>query len=191
MYLELYNNIIYMLKIILLIILGFGLVLCTLEKQKCKVINNQTYCINEDSSTSRYEYLTLIDTNFEKIIKHLEINHPKNNVTKRLVKNYKNKTKMSELYDKKKHIAFSKNKGEEVSICLDDSNLDKNVMMFIAIHELSHIATEEVGHTDNFWSNMKFLLECAVKLNIYIPQDYSKFPVTFCGYEIDKSPLYN
>ena len=64
-------------------------------------------------------------------------------------------------------------------------------MMFIAIHELSHIATEEVGHTDNFWSNMKFLLECAVKLNIYIPQDYSKFPVTFCGYEIDKSPLYN
>ena len=63
-------------------------------------------------------------------------------------------------------------------------------MMFVCIHELSHIGTNEIGHTRNFWKNMKFLLECAVKLNIYVPQDYSKNPVTFCDYKITSSPLY-
>tara|TARA_B100002051_G_C16499672_1_gene517211 strand:- start:66 stop:608 length:543 start_codon:yes stop_codon:yes gene_type:complete len=180
-----------MLKIILLLTLGVCLLCFTFEKQNCRIINKQKYCINENSDNSKYNILTLVDKNFEKIIKYLETEHPNKDVTKSLVKRYKNKTKMSELLNKTKNIAFSKNKGEEVSICLDDKNLDINVLMFIAIHELSHIGTDEIGHTDTFWENMKFLLECAIKLDIYIPQDYSKFPVTFCGYEIESSPLYN
>ena len=138
----------------------------------------------------KYEVLKLVYKNLEKIIGYIEKRYPDEEVTKALLERYKNKTKMSELFDKSKNIAFSKNKGEEVSICLDDESLDMNVLMFIAIHELSHIGTDEIGHTDKFWDNMKFLLERAVELDLYVPQDYSKFPVTFCGYEINSSPLF-
>ena len=46
--------------------------------------------------------------------------------------------------------------------------------MFVAIHEIAHIMTLSVGHTEEFWNNFKFLLENAVELNIYTPVDYKK-----------------
>ncbi len=180
-----------MLKILLLLILGVCILSFQLEKQNCKIIKNQKYCINEGSTNDKYDILTTVDKHFELIISYLEKRYPEEEITKLLLKRYKNKTKMSELLDKTKHIAFSKNKGQEVSICLDDKKLDKNVLMFIALHELSHIGTDEIGHTNLFWKNMKFLLERAIELDLYIPQDYSKFPVTFCGYEIKSSPLFS
>jgi len=179
-----------MLKIIILLSLAVCLLCLSLEKQNCKIINEQKYCINDGSESSKYKTLTFIDKNFEKIIDDLQKKYPDEEITKALTYRYKNKTRMSELFDKSRNIAFSKNKGEEVSICLDDESLDMNVLMFIAIHELSHIGTDEIGHTQKFWDNMKFLLERAVELDLYVPQDYSKFPVTFCGYEIESSPLF-
>tara|TARA_B100001094_G_scaffold307897_1_gene340013 strand:+ start:1288 stop:1830 length:543 start_codon:yes stop_codon:yes gene_type:complete len=179
-----------MLKIIILLSLAVCLLCLTFEKQNCRIINEQKYCINEDSDSSKFKILTLVDKNFDKLIDHLQKRYPDEEITNTLTERYKNKTRMSELLDKSKNIAFSKNKGEEVSLCLEDENLDMNTLMFIAIHELSHIGTNEIGHTNRFWKNMKFLLERAVELDIYIPQDYSKFPVTFCDYEIESSPLF-
>ena len=50
----------------------------------------------------------------------------------------------------------------------DNSNLiEENTLMFVAIHELGHIASETIGHNDEFWYNFKFLLENAVKINPY------------------------
>ena len=39
--------------------------------------------------------------------------------------------------------------------------------MFVAIHELAHIASETIGHNDEFWNNFKFLLDNAVEIKIY------------------------
>ena len=162
-----------MLKIIILLTLGLCLFAFQLEKQNCKIINKQKYCINENSNSSKFTTLETIDKKFEKIINYLQEKYPDKEITKALTDRYKNKTKMSELLNKDKHIAFSKNKGEEVSLCLEDENIDLNVLMFIAIHELSHIGTDEIGHTDKFWKNMKFLLEVAI------------------DYKIESSPLYD
>jgi hypothetical protein len=91
------------------------------------------------------------------------------------------------------YVAYSVNKGEELSICIRENDkekfIDDNTILFVAIHELSHIMTPENGHTPLFWDNMKYLLEKASSSGIYMPQDYSQSPVKYCGMDINSSPM--
>ena len=91
------------------------------------------------------------------------------------------------------HVAYSVNKGDELSICLRDTDterfIDTNTLHFVAIHELAHIMSRSSGHTDEFWDNMKFLLEKAVEKGIYTAEDYQTRPVNYCGIKITSSPL--
>lgn len=91
------------------------------------------------------------------------------------------------------YTAYSVNKGEQLALCLrnvkDNTFIEDNTVYFVAIHELAHIMTDEVGHTSKFWDNMKFLLIKAQGLGIYSPQDYSQFPVDYCGQQIKSTPL--
>lgn len=92
------------------------------------------------------------------------------------------------------YIAYSLNKGEELSICIRDKDnnnkfIDENTIMFVCIHELAHIMSKEIGHTDKFWENMVFLLKEAIKINIYNEIDYKRNPVFYCGMKIDNTPL--
>jgi|TARA_B100001094_G_scaffold271166_1_gene276330 hypothetical protein len=92
-----------------------------------------------------------------------------------------------------KYKAYSVNKGEQLSLCLRDAKtnefIDKNLIYFIAIHELSHIMTDEIGHTPKFWNNMKFLLEKAIDLNQYTAVNYKDNPADYCGLTIHSTPL--
>ena len=54
--------------------------------------------------------------------------------------------------------------------------IDENTLTFVALHEISHIATESIGHKKEFWENFKFILKNAVSLGIYEPKDYKKNP---------------
>jgi hypothetical protein len=91
------------------------------------------------------------------------------------------------------YVAYSVNKGEELSLCIREKDsekfIDENTIIFVAIHELSHIMTHETGHTPLFWDNMKYLLEKASSQGIYMPQDYSTNPVTYCGMDINSTPM--
>ena len=91
------------------------------------------------------------------------------------------------------YVAYSVNKGEELSLCIrkKESNefIDDNTIIFVAIHELSHIMTPETGHTPLFWDNMKYLLEQASSQGIYMPVDYSQSPVNYCGMDINSTPM--
>jgi len=91
------------------------------------------------------------------------------------------------------YVAYSVNKGEELSLCIREKNtekfIDDNTIIFVAIHELSHIMTHETGHTPLFWDNMKYLLEKASSQGIYMPVDYSQSPVEYCGMDINSTPM--
>ena len=67
----------------------------------------------------------------------------------------------------------------------------RNTLMFVALHELSHIATKSVGHTTEFWENFKFLIQNAEKINIYKPQNYKEKPQKYCGMTISDSPYFD
>ncbi len=59
----------------------------------------------------------------------------------------------------------------------------------MAIHELAHLATVEVGHTEKFWKNFKWLLQIAEKNGIYNYVDYSSSPQPYCGIVISSNIL--
>jgi hypothetical protein len=96
------------------------------------------------------------------------------------------------------YTSYTENKGEAVVLCLrkkDSSNalLHPDLLIFVFIHELGHIMTEESdegSHGPTFWMNFKKLLGKAVELGLYTPVDYSKHPEPYCGIEVTDSPLY-
>lgn len=91
------------------------------------------------------------------------------------------------------YVAYSVNKGEELSLCIREKDtekfIDDNTIIFVAIHELAHIMTPETGHTPLFWNNMKYLLEQGSSQGIYMPVDYSQSPVEYCGMDINSTPM--
>ena len=62
--------------------------------------------------------------------------------------------------------------------------VSKNVILYVAIHELAHIMTPTLGHTPEFWKNNRRLLKCAEKMGVYTSQDYGSSPQPYCGIHI-------
>ena len=99
---------------------------------------------------------------------------------------------LRETYFNDDYKAYSVNKGNQLAICIrykDNSFIDINTIFFVTVHELSHIMTEEYGHTKTFWNNMKDLLKISIKNNLYNPIDYSESPVNYCEMDINSTPL--
>ena len=61
--------------------------------------------------------------------------------------------------------------------------------MFVALHEMGHVITESIGHTQEFWDNFRYLLEKAIALGVYSKEDFKNNPREYCGTQITDSPL--
>lgn len=111
----------------------------------------------------------------------------------RLKNNY-NPDTISENTPDAKYTSYSVNKGEQLFFCLrskkhNEKLVDRNVMMFVAIHELSHLMTESIGHPPDFWNNFKFLLKVAIDIGVYKYIDFNTYPKDYCGTKITDTPL--
>ena len=94
------------------------------------------------------------------------------------------------------YTSYSVNKGEKVYMCLRQRNereelVDENIIMFVALHEMSHIGTVDVGHTPLFWNNFGWLLKRAEEIQIYQYTDFTAHPVEYCGIHITDQPTYD
>jgi predicted metal-dependent hydrolase len=101
---------------------------------------------------------------------------------------------ISESTPNNKYTSYSVNKGQKIVFCLrakskDESLVEENVIMFVAIHELGHIMTKSVGHTEEFWDSFRILLRVAIELKLYKNHDYGTAPVDYCGTKITDTPL--
>jgi len=126
---------------------------------------------------------------------YLESNNSKESRIKRLLQKF-NPNNIMENKKGSKYTSYSINKGEKVVFCMRSKDnrqelIDINTMMFVALHELSHIMTTSIGHTEEFWKNFKYLLQLAVSLGIYKKVDYSINPQQYCGMKVTDSPLIN
>lgn len=93
--------------------------------------------------------------------------------------------------EKAGNIAHSLGK-RSISICIrdpDGSLSNENACMFVVLHELAHIATPSIGHTKEFWDNMKFLLEMAEITGVYHYKDHDREHVTLCGKTLGSNPM--
>lgn len=93
------------------------------------------------------------------------------------------------------NTSYTDNKGEKMALCIRDPKTqefeDLNLVTFVSLHELAHIASIEYGHEDEFWINFKYLLKAATEAGLYNPVDYSVNPVDYCGLEVTYNPLYD
>ena len=90
--------------------------------------------------------------------------------------------------------SYSENKGEKIVVCMREKVepyklVDTNTVMFVILHELSHLMTTTIGHTPEFWTNFKKILHDAVGVGIYSPVNYARSPVSYCGMQITDSPI--
>jgi hypothetical protein len=95
-----------------------------------------------------------------------------------------------------KDTSYSENKGQKIVVCLRDKKnppkyplIDENTIMFVMLHEMAHLMTETIGHTQEFWANFKRILQDAVQVGIYTPVNYAQRPTPYCGMTITDSPI--
>jgi len=165
---------------------------------KCIIsdVDGKKYCVRERNKLElAADRLATVNGNMKSLVEHCGESYPDRENIKRLVEGY-NPKQIYETLPTSEYTAYSQNKGEKLAFCLDTkknggSLIDLNTLTFVAIHELAHIATKSVGHTDEFWSNFKFLLQEAAKINIYNPVDYKKEPKQYCGMTITDNPYYD
>ena len=129
-----------------------------------------------------------------KLVDHLHKMYPDDDRAVRLVRDFNPDAISEGGDDSQQYTSYSVNKGEKIVFCLrsrekDQKLVDINMMIFVAVHELAHIATESIGHTDEFWKNMRYLLEQSIDIGIYAKQDFKDKPVKYCGINVTSSPL--
>ena len=160
-------------------------------------VDGKKYCVRERNNIQNASNLLARTTEkLEYLVENVGQRYPDRENVQKLVKNF-NPTTIKETLPTSEFTAYSENKGEKIAFCLnkkktDNNNLiDSNTLMFVAIHEIAHIMTTSVGHTEEFWNNFKFLLENAVEIKIYTPVDYKKEPEGYCGMDITDNPYYD
>lgn len=123
----------------------------------------------------------------------LKRNHPQDPRVQRVLDRFPT-TDLAEADGSEKNTSYSINKGEKIVMCLrqkdgTDRLVDQNLILFVALHELSHIMTISVGHTEEFWSNFRFVLKNCQDANLYKCINFSQKPEEYCGITVTNSPL--
>jgi|LakMenEpi03Aug12_release.lakeMendotaPanAssembly.Ray.scaffolds.fasta_scaffold444073_2 predicted metal-dependent hydrolase len=157
-------------------------------------IDNNVYLVrNVEDKQNAANLMASIRQKLDRLVDYLCKKYPDDERGFRLKKKF-NPNNIEESESGSKFTSYSVNKGEKIVFCLRSkdkfANLeDENVIMFVAIHELAHIMTISIGHTEEFWNNFRFMLKEAIKMGIYIRHNFKKKPEKYCGTMITDSPL--
>lgn len=165
---------------------------------KCIISNvdGKKYCVRERHKLElAADRLATANQSMAQLVDHCYKKYPTRENIKRLKEGY-NPKKIMETLPTSEYTAYSQNKGEKMAFCLNTEKkgnqlIDPNTLIFVAIHELSHIATKSIGHKDEFWNNFKFLLTEAKEMGIYEMVDYKKKPQRYCGTDINDNPFFD
>ena len=166
---------------------------------KCIVsgVDGNKYCVRERKQLNKAADLLAKTTKKSKeLVEYVSKKYPDQDNVKRLVAGF-NPKQIMETLPTSTYTAYSENKGEKLAFCLNVKNtenenlIDENTLMFVTIHELSHVATKSIGHKTEFWDNFKFLLQEAKSSGIHNPVDYKKAPQEYCGMKIHDNPYFD
>jgi predicted metal-dependent hydrolase len=99
---------------------------------------------------------------------------------------------ISETGEEGEYTSYSVNKGEEIVFCLrSKENYNEihnfNLIMYVALHEIAHVACPEYGHTDLFKKIFAFFIKQAIEKGIYESVNFKKLPTEYCGITISDS----
>lgn len=178
-----------------IIIGGYYIINMYNEKDLVKItssVDNEKYTVQiKEDSKEAADLIAKIKQRIITLIEHMEKTF---GISDERVANLKNNfrpDRLKEGVDTPGYTSYSVNKGEQIVLCLrnKDSLVDINTMMFVVLHEMAHLASVSIGHTEEFWNNFRWILEESINIGIYVKQDFEKKSVEYCGMDITSSPL--
>ncbi len=116
-------------------------------------------------------------------------------MTNRLLQNYNPSALTENNPETTENTSFVEDKGRVFAVCLREKESgkhnfhDENLVKFVVLHELSHLASKGFGHGNEFWTNFKILLTNSTEIG-YNPTNYKQNPATYCGLYLDENPYY-
>ena len=157
-------------------------------------LNGKSYGVQEElpNKESVPNQLAKIDNFINSFINYLTKKYPNDERVNRLQTRTSDLT-IQESEFKQGVSSYTVNKGETMSVCIRNKENkdfhDYQLLLFVIIHELGHIASESYGHNDEFNSNFKWLLDEAKQVGYY-PVNYNKEPTVYCGVNVTNNPLF-
>jgi len=155
-------------------------------------IDNNDYIVQiKDDSLEAANLIARIREKLIILMEHLKKSYGKEDKrVKLLIKNFRS-DRLKEGVSTPGYTSYSVNKGEQIILCLrnNDKLVDINTLFFVVLHEFAHLATESIGHTEEFWDNFRWILEESINIGLYIKQEFKIKNVEYCGMTITSSPI--
>lgn len=161
----------------------------------CTKVDGNCYYVNKGHRDKNVSANTIgeINVKIHRLIMHLKTNFRNDPRTVRLIERYDD-SNIIEGTPFSKFSSYTINKGEQLVLCirnLESKIHDINILMFVTLHEIGHYCSESYGHNDEFWYNFTWILNRAVEIGIYDPEDYNKKNKQYCNMIIKSNPYYS
>jgi hypothetical protein len=159
------------------------------DKTKIKSrVNGKKYeVMNHGDPVAAADMLATLEERARAFIQAAAAKYPEDETIKRIKKIWTGA--ISEI-PQSETIAYTLNK-KELFMCVRDNNgivQNEHDLLFVLLHELSHVMNDTYGHDKKFWTQFKRVLEMANKLG-YLPyENYDRKSVTVCGKQITSNP---
>jgi predicted metal-dependent hydrolase len=162
-------------------------------------VDNRSYTVRDMPDKQRAcDLMASVRKKIEQLYNSMKEKFPDKPQVKQWLNNFQpNPDRFAESTPDAEHTSYSVNKGEKIHLCLrqregpNETLVDENVMVFVALHEMAHVITPSLGHDPEFWNNFGWLLKQAEALGIYKYQDFKAQPVSYCGLHITDAPAYD
>lgn len=187
-------------ELLIILIVIFIYIFIHLNKNNLVYVESQTgtkfLVNNEPDKQIKSDMISRVVENMYKIknylVRNIENFQDMKPYIKQLDENFnESRTTIYETDPTTEYTSYSVNKGEELSICLKSKKNGKihdiNLLMYVVIHEMAHFACPEIGHGELFKKIFRYLIEVAIKLNVYEKVDYNTNPVEYCGMVLSSS----
>lgn len=158
-----------------------------------KVDNRKYLVLRLPDKQDAADTLAKLVKDMQSLIKYLKQKYPEKKIVQRLVDNF-NPDNISEGDVDTGYTSYTINKGKMV-LCIRQKDgtktliKDMNLLRYVVIHELGHLASKSIGHTKEFWSTFKFILQEAVQMGLYTKVNYSNNPQPYCGITVSSSVI--
>lgn len=115
-------------------------------------------------------------------------------IVSRMLKNW-NPEMLYESPPSAEGTSYTIGKGQKTVFCLrnkhNESLHEMDDMLYVVLHELSHMGDLNWGHKESFWETFKFVLQEAKESNIYEPINYQLEPIKYCGLDVNYNPYFD
>jgi len=160
-------------------------------------LNNKEYLVqNLEDKDDAANTLGIVENRINFLRNYFEENMDNYPEYKQYLEQFCNRIKNLSLHENdldSKYTSYTVNKGDTIALCLRSKKNgeihDINLIMYVVLHELAHVACPEVDHTELFKKIFIFFIKIAVMLDIYENKNYQINPHEYCGIIISENLL--